>query len=116
MFVIWLDVKQHVKWLFTEIHCQLFNRITLGQNKSDNNNRMIQLTYAYWVPYILAYKPTPALGRTKKIKKKIASMAKNVRILILKLSKIYFNALGGTISCFNLLFVGFIHRKYTIYL
>jgi hypothetical protein len=34
------------------IQCPPLNRITLGQHKSDNNNRMIQLTDVFCVLFI----------------------------------------------------------------
>ncbi len=39
-----------------DIQCPPLNRITLGQRKSDNNNRMIQLTNVFWV--LLRYNGT----------------------------------------------------------
>jgi hypothetical protein len=42
------SAKIHSKSCF-EIQCPPLNRITLGQNKCDNNNRMIQLTDVFCV-------------------------------------------------------------------
>ena len=36
-----------------EIHCPPLNRITLGQHKNDNSNRMIQLTHVLYFVYCL---------------------------------------------------------------
>ena len=42
-----------------QIQCPLLNRITLGRHKSDNNNRMIQLTDVFRALFI---KTGPAIS------------------------------------------------------
>ena len=44
----------------SEIQCLPLNRITLGQHKSDNNNRMIQLTEVFCV--LVRYIMGPAVS------------------------------------------------------
>jgi len=37
---------------FSQVQCPSLNKITLGQDKSDNNNQMIQLTDGFYVLFM----------------------------------------------------------------